>query len=196
LAEKLRGTAVPGRAVSAARVNRNAIVWGGAALFFAAGGTQARAQNESVRNPFAVEVGSYLPVEADGRNAGGRYMWLVEANYTIQNLPEYNSAGVFSIGYTERDDLRIIPFTLSQIVRGRDTVFTQNNYFWGVGVGLYSVRLAAPDTSGTNKILFGFDVQGGIDINPRLFLDVKYHYISKYDGKFVGGFQVGVGGRF
>jgi hypothetical protein len=65
-----------------------------------------------------------------------------------------------------------------------------------VGIGLYSVRLAAPDTSGTNKVLFGFDVQGGLDINPRLFLDVKYHYISKYDGKFVGGFQVGLGGRF
>jgi hypothetical protein len=29
-----------------------------------------------------------------------------------------------------------------------------------------------------------------------VFFDVKYHYISKYDGKFVGGFQVGVGGRF
>src|SRR5438045_2120528 len=121
------------------RVIVSAIVWGGAALFFAAGAAPARAQNETVRNPFAVSVGSYLPVEADAREAGGRFMWMVEASYTIQDLPEYNSAGVFSIGYTERDDLRIIPFTLSQIVRGRDTVFTQSNYYWGAGIGLYSV---------------------------------------------------------
>jgi len=196
LAEKLRGTAVPGRAVPTARVVMNAVVWGGAALL-AVGGTAARAQlNEAVRYPFSVSVGGYLPVENDGRQAGGKYMWMGEIAYTIQDLPEYNSAGIFSIGYTERNNLRIIPFTISQIVRGKDTVFTQNNYFWGVGVGLYDVRASLPDTSGKAKTLFGFDVEGGIDITPRVFFDVKYHYITKYDSKFVGGFQVSIGSRF
>ena len=156
------------------------------------GTTAARAQ-DAVPNPFAVKVGAFLPGDEDARNVSDDVIFILEADYTVQNLPESNSVTVASIGYTEKGGLRILPITISQVFRDRGAT---SPYYYGIGIGDYITRLDSPGASGKTKHLFGGFVVAGLDLRGPLFFEAKYHLVARYDNKNVNGFQFTLGTRF
>jgi hypothetical protein len=173
-----------------------AALLGGMALWSFGAAGAARAQEAGIK-PLAVKVGAYLPSDMDARSASSDILLMVEAEYTIQNIVESNyfSQVQVGIGYTERDELRIIPVTLSQVFRNSNAA-PGAGYYVGIGLGVYFTELNLPDTSGETKSLFGGFVVGGLDFGGSLFAEAKYHVISRYDRKNVDGLQLAVGVRF
>lgn len=166
------------------------------ALAVSAPRAQAQVVEPATRRPYAIRIGDYIPSESDAQRAGGTHNLAIEFDYTVQRIAERSSVAVVSLGYIERDNLRIIPFTLSQIYREPGYSFLGRGYYYGGGVGIYAVRLGLPDTSGDVKGLFGVHALVGIDVSDTLFVDAKYHYPFHYDSKFFGGLQIGAGVRF
>jgi hypothetical protein len=198
LTEKLR-SAASSAARAARSLGRYYMVGGLAALTLLSTGKTAQAQfvEPSARKPFAIRLGTYIPSARDGRAAGGDYMWAIEGDYTIQRLPERSSVSVLSVGYIERNDLRIVPLTIGQIWREpRNPDYPGKSYFYGLGLGLYNIRVSQPDTSSETKYIFGGYVTAGIDFTDKFFGEVKYHYMARIDRKFVGGLMFAVGTRF
>ena len=200
MAETLRGIARRKGAVSAAQRATNILFWGGIALLASGGAARAQVvENVTSAGPesknIAIRLGAYLPTESDARNYGGRQLPGIQVDYKVQIVPLQNSVGAVSVGYIERNNLRIIPILLNQTWRepGR-TIFGQE-YYYGLGAGLYSVRMSTPDTDGKPKALFGFNIHAGLDFNNSFFGDVTYHHIYKYNNKFVGGFMFSLGAR-
>lgn len=163
----------------------------GLAVAAASGNAQAQSQTNSV----SLKVGAFLSSGKDARRAGGREILSLEADYVVQQIPEQNQIGVLSIGYIERDNIRILPLTISQITYDSQKVSSYSLYH-GFGIGLYSAHLDVADTSGRTKTLFGGLAVVGLNLSDRTFVEAKYHYISKYDTKFIGGLQFLVGARF
>ncbi len=162
----------------------------GAALL---GGTGiAQAQSNDIK-PFAFKVGAYVPASNEVRRAGAERMLTLEGDYRLQTLLDSNSATIFSIGYIQNNDFRMVPFTVSQVFRDRNS---SRPYYYGAGLGLYQTTLRTPETSGGSKTLFGGFVVLGVDLSGPFFLEAKYHLISPYDKKGVSGLQATVGVRF
>lgn len=158
----------------------------------------ARAQNStrSEQKPLALKIGLFIPSNNDARASGiGDRILAIEADYTVQTLLDSNSISVASIGLIQKDDLRILPVTISQVFRDPGNS-SGNDYYYGFGIGIYATSLKLPDTSGETKNLFGGFIVVGMDLGQSVFVEGKYHYISKYDNKFIGGLQLSVGGRF
>ena len=170
------------RAVTAAALG--AVLWMGTAA--------ARAQ-DAVSDPFAVKVGAFLPADEDARNVSDDAIFILEAEYTVQNLLESNSVTVVGIGYAEKGGLRIMPITISQLFRDRSGT---SPYYYGIGLGDYITQLDAPGASGKTKHLFGGFVVAGMDLRGPLFVEAKYHLVARYDNKNVNGFQLTLGTRF
>jgi hypothetical protein len=172
-----------------------AVLMCGAALLSSAGSGTARAQeyeDPPQRKALALKLGLYVPSNDDARAAGvGDRILSLEADYVVQHLIESNSVSVASVGYISKDALRIMPVTISQVFRQPGT-----NYYYGAGIGLYSVRLSLPDTDGSVKNMFGGFGVVGMDLGQSLLAEIKYHYLNKYDNKFLGGLLFQIGGRF
>jgi hypothetical protein len=168
------------------------------ALGIAATGT-AQAQltpDSAVNKPFAAKIGIFAPSGKDVRRYGSNINLALEGEYRLQVLPSNNSVTLASIGYIGGDeDFQMVPLTISQIYRGANN-FVGNSYYYGLGVGIYATKLNAPDTTGKVKGLLGGFLVAGLEARGPLFGEVKYHYVSKYDDKFVGGLQVTAGLRF
>jgi hypothetical protein len=204
LAIELRGIVRRNGAMSAARkcIGAASLLVGAGVILLATGGV---AQAQIVENDFqsgpehknlSIHLGAQLPSDRDIRKGGGRIIYGIEANYKIQVVPLQNSIGEIGIGYYERNDYRLIPFTLTQIWREPGRTLFGQNYYYGGGISLNSVRFNYPDTSGNSKLLFGAHIVGGLDFGNTFFAELKYAYIFKYDGKFPGGFFPSVGMRF
>ena len=159
------------------------------------GQTAAQAQTTptAVLKPFALKVGIFNPSEATARRAGSDAIFALEAEYTIENLIELNgSYSVFTIGYLNQGDFRVIPITI-----GQNWTDGRQSYFYGGGIGLYNVKIDLPGlTSNESKFIFGVYGSVGLNITKQIFTEVKYHYPYKYDNQFIGGFQVMAGLRF
>lgn len=159
------------------------------------GTTTAQAQTipTAVTKPFALKIGAYNPSETTARRASSDVLFSIEAEYTTQNLVELNSSySVASIGYIGQDGLRIIPITI-----GQNWTDGKQNYFYGGGIGLYNIKMELPGfTSNKDKYLFGLYGTVGLNLTKQTFAELKYHYPYKYDGQFVGGFQLMAGLRF
>lgn len=195
----LRGTAKTARTRGfQGWVAQGVAVVGVCAALLGAGAQSAHAQAvaQATRKPYAFRIGDYIPSESEAQNAGSTHNLAFEFDYTIQRVPERGSVGILSLGYIERNDLRIIPFTLTQVYRDPNVNFAGHPVYWGGGIGIYAVRLSLPDTSGDVKGLFGLHALVGLDISDNVFIDAKYHYPFHYDRKFFGGLQVGAGVRF
>lgn len=177
---------------------------GTAAVFFflIAGAPSARAQQEALLlpppSPFALKAGLFLPLERNGRNTPGNAQFLIEAECTLRRgLLEkafFNTIRI-SIGYTEKNELSILPVTVSQ-VRENERSRSGVAVYYGYGLGLYRTKVDAPNTSRKTKNLFGGFVVAGADLGPRLFLEAKYHLLSHYDNENVSGLQLAAGARF
>jgi hypothetical protein len=168
----------------------------GIALCELGAGGAAQAQLDGVvPRPFAVKAGLFIPTNAEAREAGGRSMALIEADYTIQNLVESNSLTIISIGVTGRRDLYMIPITLSQVFQDRNNT-SGNDYYYGFGLGIYVTKVDLPDTSDQTKNIFGGFLVGGLNLQRNLFVEAKYHYLSRYDRKNINGLQITLGTRF
>lgn len=180
-------------------VKRAAAAVGAVACALAAGTGAAHAQGVAagIENPFAVKLGGFVPSSVDARRASSDVLFAAEVEYTIQSLFGSNRSSytTVAIGYTKQEDLRIIPFTLNQIFKDPGNV-SGVGYYYGGGIGLYSVDLDRPDTSGKTKTLFGLNAVAGIDLTKNWLIEAKYHYPFDYDNKFVGGFQIMAGYRF
>ncbi len=165
------------------------------ALFAVSNAAHAQYISPASRKPFAVTIGTFIPTDADVRRAGGTHNLAVGIDWTAQQIPERNAVSVLSLGYIERDGFKMIPATVSFIIR-ENSLDLGKGYYYGIGGGLYLTRVAATDTSGENKWIPGGFVVVGVDLTEKYFGELKYHYVNKYDGKFVGGAQVSVGLRF
>lgn len=203
LATELRGIVPRNGAMSAARKFIGAaslLVGGGVALLFGGAAHAQVVENTYLAGPesknLAIHLGALLPSEADARRYGGRYVYGIELDYKIQVVALQNSISNISVGYYERGDLRIIPFSLSQIWREPNRTIFGQHYYYGAGVSLNSVRFTTPETEGKSKVLFGFSAIGGLDFGSSYFAELKYSYLFRYDSKFVGGFFPSVGVRF
>lgn len=163
----------------------------------AAGTAHAQLETNTPANKeFALKIGLFAPSGRDVRRYAQNLNFAIEGDYRIQVLPSSNSVSLLSIGYiSSNDDFQMVPITISQIFRDPNNT-ASSSYYYGLGVGIYATKLNAPDTSGQTKGLFGGFLVAGIEGRGPLFGEVKYHYISKYDNKFVGGFQTMVGYRF
>ena len=153
----------------------------------------AQAIVPAVIKPFAVKLGAYTPSEPEARKASSDVLLSLEAEYTIQSLVEQNSSySVISIGYIKHSDLQIIPITI-----GQNFTDGRKSYYYGLGVGLYNVKMNLPGvTSNDVKNIFGFYGTVGMNFTPKFFGELKYHYPYKYDGQFIGGIQAMAGYRF
>jgi hypothetical protein len=145
---------------------------------------------------FAAKIGAFFPSGKDVRLAADNTNLALEADYRLQVLPASNSVTLATIGYIRgNDDFQMVPITVSQVFRDPNNT-ARSSYYYGFGLGIYATKLNTPDTSGQTKGLFGGFLVAGIEGRGPLFGEVKYHYISKYDNKFVGGLQTSVGFRF
>ncbi|MBC8102399.1 MAG: hypothetical protein H7Z41_07405 [Cytophagales bacterium] len=168
---------------------------GGAISLIAAGVSHAQVTTSSPANkPYAFKIGVFVPSGKDVRRSADDLNLALDADIRLQVLPGSNSVALFNIGYIRgNDDFQMVPITLSQVFR--DPNSGAGGYYYGYGLGIYATKLNAPDTSGKTKGLLGGFVVAGIEGRGPLFGELKYHYISKYDDKFVGGFQATVGIR-
>jgi hypothetical protein len=163
----------------------------------ATGAAQAQAISDTpVNKPLALKVGIFSPSGKDVRRYGSNVNIALEAEYRLQVLPGSNSTTLASVGFITSDqDFQMVPLTISQVFRDPNNA-SRIGYYYGGGLGVYVTKLNAPDTSGRVKGLLGGFVVVGIEGRGPLFGELKYHYVSKYDNKFVGGFQTAVGYRF
>ena len=161
------------------------------------GSAQAQTRNRYEVNSSAVKLGFFNPGSGIARQAGGSQILNFEADTIIQNIAERNETGVLSLGYIERDNLRIIPLTVSQLVHDNKRT-SGYDYYYGYGLGIYSARLnsgGTDTTSGLTKTLIGAHFVMGLNLTEKTFLEAKYLYPAKYDQKFIGGLQVMYGMR-
>ena len=166
-------------------------------LLTLSGSAQAQTKNKYAVNSSAVKLGFYSPGSGQARKGGGTQILNFEADTVIQYIPERNESSVLSIGYIERDNLRIIPLTLSQLTHDNKRT-SGYDYYYGYGLGLYSARLnlgGTDTTSGTTKTLIGAHFVFGLNLTESTFIETKYLYPGKYDDKFIGGLQVMYGMR-
>ena len=147
----------------------------------------------AVLKPFSLKAGLFNPSEPSARRAGSDAIFSLEAEYTVENLIDVDgSYSVFSVGYLNQDNFRVIPITI-----GQNFTDGRQNYYYGFGVGVYNVELDLPGlTSGKNKWIFGGYGVLGLNLTKTVFTEVKYHYPYKYDNQFIGGFQLMAGLRF
>ena len=143
--------------------------------------------------PFSIKAGVFVPQGRDVRRVGGDALFSVEGDYRLQVLPEGNSGNIsyseLSVGYTgDGNDFTMVPIQVAQIFHTPDS-----KYYYGAGLGIYVTQLKEDDTSHKVKGLFGGFLGVGMNTKGPLFGEVKYHWVSKYDQKYVGGFQVSVG---
>lgn len=167
-------------------------------LTLLAGATNAARAQQNGEKPIAVKVGFFTPTNGDARRAGSDRMLTLEAEYTLTLDDTGGStlaATTVGVGYIEQDNLRIVPITIAETFRNPANT-SGNNYFYGLGLGIYATKLNLEGVSGDTKNLFGGFVSAGLDFSRGFFVEGKYHYISKYDDKFVGGLQITVGTRF
>jgi hypothetical protein len=156
---------------------------------------QAQSTSDTPQKPFAVKIGVFTPINKEVRTASGNFIASLEGDVVIQRFPERSSVSLFSIGYLERSGLRLIPITVSQIFRDPNNP-SGRNYYYGLGVGVYSARLERDDTSGRVKNLLGGFGVVGLELSKSYFIEGKYHVISRYDNKNINGVQVSVGLHF
>lgn len=166
-------------------------------LLTLSGSAQAQTKNKYDVNSSSIKLGFFSPGSSQARRGGGTQILNLEADTVVQYIPERNENSVLSIGYIERDNLRIIPITLTQLTH--DNKRTSNyDYYYGYGLGIYSARLnlgGADTTSGTTKTLIGAQFVLGLNLTESTFVEAKYLYPSKYDNKFIGGLQIMFGMR-
>lgn len=155
---------------------------------------QAQSRTKNIVNSVALKLGAFFPEGADARRVGGKEIVSVEGDYVLQHIAETNTTSILSVGFSERDSLRVLPITITQITRDARRASAYDVYY-GYGVGLYSVRLDTAETSGRNKTLFGGLIAAGINLSEKVFAEAKYHFVSRYDRKEVGGLQLMVGLR-
>jgi hypothetical protein len=169
----------------------------GLSLLTFAGSAQAQTRSKYEVNSSAIKLGFFSPGSGQARVGGGTHILNFEADSVVQYIPERNETSVLSIGYIERDNLRIIPLTLSQLTH--DAKRSSNyDYYYGYGLGIYSARLnlgGSETTSGTTKTLIGAHFVMGLNLTETTFLEAKYLYPGKYDNKFIGGLQLMYGIR-
>lgn len=167
----------------------------GLALAALSGGAWAQSTGHDNRaNSMAIKLGFYAPSKSTARTAGGDSLFSIEGDYVIQSVPERNETSVLSLGYIERDDLRILPLTLSQITHDHKRT-SAYDFYYGYGIGLYSIRLNTPETSGNTKVMPGAAFTFGLNLSSSTFIEAKYHYISHYEKQDVRGFQLFLGAR-
>jgi len=176
---------------------RVAAVCGLSLLAVGSGAWAQQTRNKYEVNGTAIKLGFYSPGSGAARQGGGSQILNIEGDMVIQYVPERNETGVISVGYIERDNLRLIPITLSQITH--DSKQTSGyDFYYGYGIGLYSARLnlgGASTTSGLNKTLIGAHAVFGLNLSESTFLEAKYLYPGRYDGQFIGGLQIMFGRR-
>ena len=149
-----------------------------------------------VNKPFAFKVGAFFAGGREVRRYSSNINLAIEGEYRLQVLPSSNSTVLGSIGYiTSNKDFQMVPLTISQVFRDPNNA-VRSMYYYGYGFGIYATKLNSPDTTGKVKGLLGGFLVAGIEGKGPLFGEVKYHYVSKYDDRFVGGFQTTLGYRF
>jgi len=180
-------------------VKRAAGVLAAATLLLTAGAGASRAQGvaAAIDSPFTIKIGGFVPSGKDARLASSDVLFSSEFEYTLESLfgNGRSSYSTVAVGYIKQEDLRIVPITLNQIFKDPGNV-SGVGYYYGGGIGLYSVDLDLPSVSGKTKTLFGLNAVAGIDLTKRWLVEVKYHYPFDYDKKFVGGVQFMTGYRF
>ncbi|MCX6367418.1 MAG: hypothetical protein NTX57_11995 [Armatimonadetes bacterium] len=169
----------------------------GLSLLTLSGSAHAQTRNRYDVNSSSIKLGFFTPGSGVGRQAGGSQILNFEAETVVQYIPERNENSVFSIGYIERDNFRIIPVMLSQITHDNKRT-SGYDYYYGYGLGVFSTRLnsgGVTTTSGSTKNLIGAQAVMGLNLTESTFLEFKYLYPAKYDNQFVGGLQVMFGMR-
>jgi hypothetical protein len=169
----------------------------GLSLLTLAGSAQAQTKNKYDVNSSSIKLGFFSPGSGQARLGGGTHILNLEADTVVQYIPERNENSVLSIGYIERDNLRIIPITLSQITHDNKRT-SGYDFYYGYGLGLYSARLnlgGGETTSGSTKTLIGAHAVFGLNLTETTFMEAKYLYPGKYDDKFIGGLQLMYGIR-
>lgn len=176
---------------------RVAAVCGLALLTVNSGAWAQQTHSKNQVNGTAFKLGFFNPGSGPARQGGGTQILSAEADLVIQYIPERSETGVVSIGYIERDNLRIIPITLSQLTH--DKKQTSNyDYYHGYGIGIYSARLnigGVNSTSGETKTLIGAHAVLGLNLSESTFIEAKYLYPGRYDNQFIGGLQIMFGRR-
>ncbi|MFY7952166.1 MAG: hypothetical protein ACOVT5_06620 [Armatimonadaceae bacterium] len=143
----------------------------------------------------ALRVGAFSPAKAYARSVSANNLFSIEADLTVQSVPERNESSVLSLGYIEKGGLRILPLTLSQITHDRKRT-SGYDFYYGYGIGLYSIRLQGAATSGTTKVMPGALATFGLNLSDSTFLEARYHYTSDYEKNDVRGLQFSLGFRF
>lgn len=152
--------------------------------------TDARAQDSS-----ALKLGLFTPSKSAARQAGGNQLFSVEAETVIQHVAERRESNVLGVSFTERNDLRILAFTLSQLTHDNKRS-SSLDYYYGWGVSLNAVRVNSAEASGRTKIMPGIPVTFGVNLSPKTFVEAKYHFNPNYEGIHLNGFTVALGTRF
>lgn len=168
----------------------------GLATTILAGSTaQAQIERRFVVNSTAVKAGLFTPSGKEARTGGGRQIFMLEADYVAQYIPERNQTSVVSIGYIEKGDLRLIPMTLNQIYHDNKGK-SRYDIYYGYGLGIYSARLSNLENANGSKLLLGGAFTAGWNLNEDSFIEAKYHLLFNYNKRDVGGLALMYGKRF
>ena len=160
-----------------------------------AGSAQAQTSKTSGTEdfrPYTVKFGVYAPSSGDARAQSGQFLLGVEGTYVVQHVESGGPSTVVGLGYYERNGLRILPLTLTQM-----EARLGSSMYNGFGIGAYNVRPSLDTGDNRNKALFGVHYLIGKNLDESRFVEARYNYANSYNSKFsINGFQLSYGVRF
>jgi hypothetical protein len=141
--------------------------------------------------PYTMKLSVFAPSGTDARAQAGQALVGFEGTYTLQRMELGKQLTVFGLGYYERDGLRLMPLTITQIEK------KDGGMYHGYGIGAYNTRPSIDLGDNRNKALFGVHYLVGKNLDADRFVEVKYNYVNEYNSSFsINGFQLGYGVRF
>jgi hypothetical protein len=145
---------------------------------------------ETYTRPYTLKLGVYTPSGTDARAQAGQVILGFEGTYNLQRDDLENQNTILGVGYYERNGLRIMPLTLTQLQQ-------KGNQYTGYGIGAYNARPNIDQGDNRNKSLFGVHYLIGKNLDENRFVEAKFNYANQYNTNFsVNGFQLSYGVRF
>jgi hypothetical protein len=151
---------------------------------------QSGSQGAGEAHPYTVKLSVYTPSGSQARAQAGQLVLGVEGTYAVQSSPLEGQSTVFGLGYYERNGLRFMPVTLTELQQ-------KGNQYTGFGLGGYNARPLVDVGDSRTKVLFGLHYLIGKNLDANRFLEAKYVYANHYNVDYsFNGFQLSYGVRF
>lgn len=171
-----------------------------------AGGNIASAQSGKVYSPTQsqgdIRAGIFFPVGSTLQKKVDSSFPVGGADFVIQRSG-ISQDTIVSVDYIDRakggNHIQVIPVTVGQVSYSSGNAGSMRTYV-GYGAGVYFVDQSLPDSNGdqqsNHNTTYGGYFNVGADLTNSIFIDARYHLISKVGPTSASGIEVTGGFRF